>query len=713
MVSTLGRFSSVFVVVAAIGCLIHGASVEADGQEAESEQMREHSQPKLLLVAELKSSFQIPMLARRSGQTFEQAADAARKKDWSRAEELAKQAVEIAPFLPSNHYNLGCLFALEGKSDEAFSSLEKSVDLGFSDASKLENDADLVSVRGQERFRSLVSKMRDMPRRHLAPTNTTPRVIEQGVAWVGPGNTSWDPSLNVLRTEFAFPASIDAPPVKDYGAVGEKLRKWYQEGTAAGHLGDLYDNCDRDHSNMNYDAFPQLTRVEYETEIRDQVPYGLQLGLFHGGVVLGNSSTAHVGSPFWRSNSRTAYTSAHAVELLYAQYRSNELYVYPEHRDHDVGRDGQGDGFGDVFPANTPYLITSQGSSGSDRAFLEAVACTLAAFRPEVKRRLVEQGLLMPTVQWVFRMANKRVVSREDYLSGVAHPTVFDGTQLNVEKMTDLAHALTPEVLPPWVEIRVVEEDKFQPGRDYFDIGDREKLFDSPCSIARVYRSMTSKRRMVVSAEQSRDPQGKPLKFHWVVLRGDEASIAIKPLNDVGSRAEIVIPFSPRRPIREGEKLESNRTEIGVFADNGEHYSPPAFITWLTLDNEERTYDDQGRIAQVVYRGASDKGHYADPVIDLPKSWVDEYHYDATGACTGWTRTRGDAKEEFNAGGSLIVERDALGRPSVTRDVHYVARARPNRQPPILEQELLSTMSRYRYRDDQDRVGERVVDSVP
>ena len=55
--------------------------------------------------------------------------------------------------------------------------------------------------------------------------------------------------------------------------------------------------------------------------------------------------------------------------------------------------------YGDVYPANTPYVITSQGSSGSDQVFLSAVACTLAAFRPETKELLVRTGTLMPTVQ--------------------------------------------------------------------------------------------------------------------------------------------------------------------------------------------------------------------------------------------------------------------------------------------------------------------------
>jgi hypothetical protein len=32
------------------------------------------------------------------------------------------------------------------------------------------------------------------------------------------------------------------------GELGELLRKWQQEGTAAGNVGDWYDNRDRGHS---------------------------------------------------------------------------------------------------------------------------------------------------------------------------------------------------------------------------------------------------------------------------------------------------------------------------------------------------------------------------------------------------------------------------------------------------------------------------------
>lgn len=653
------------------------------------------------------SAFQIPRLMRSSGRLFEQAAAAARQQEWKRAEELARQAVAEVPFLPTPHYQLACLLALEGQTEEALNSLTRALELGFADAARMERDSDLQSLRENDKFRRLVQQAQATSSKLIASPTVAPRAVENGVAWVGPANTAWDPQLNVLRTLFIPPAAAaDVVPVKNHGTVGDQLRRWYQEGTAAGNVGDFYDNCDRDHSNLKYSAFPQLARIEYEQEILTEVPFGLQLLLFHGGIVLGNSSTAHVGSPFWRSNPRTAYVSGPAVNLLYAQYRANQLYVYPEHRDHDPGHNGEGDGYGDVFPANTPYLITSQGSSGSDQVFLDALACTLAAFQPLTKKRLSEHGLLMPVLQSIFRRSNKQVEKPEDYLTGVAHPTAFDGKQLNVERMVELAHSLAPDALPPWAELTVVEEEQFEPGRDFFDIGARERLFDTPCAIARVYRSLAARRRIVVSAEGSRDLDGRPLTYHWVVLRGDAEAIGIKRLNEAGSRVEITVPYTPRQPIRAGHALASNRIEIGLFVHNGLHPSPPAFLSWLTLDNEQRTYDRDGRIQQVVYRGATEPGLYADPVIDLPKSWTDDYHYDEAGRLLGWTRSRGTQREEFTADGAVVITRDEQGRPAEARSVRYVARPREERQPPILVQEWGPLRLRYRYADATDRRGE-------
>ena len=86
---------------------------------------------------------------------------------------------------------------------------------------------------------------------------------------------------------------------------------------------------------------------------------------------------AHLGG----SNPRAYYVSFYGTLFLYNQYTRNNLYIYPEHHDHDPGHSGvffpnplnhaiRDEGYGDLYPTNTPYLIISQGSSGSDQPFM-------------------------------------------------------------------------------------------------------------------------------------------------------------------------------------------------------------------------------------------------------------------------------------------------------------------------------------------------------
>jgi len=397
------------------------------------------------------------------------------------------------------------------------------------------------------------------------------------------------------------PDLTSRPITTAQGEVGDLLRKWWKEGTAAGNVGDIYDNRDRAHSQLDLARFPQLRQLDYtEEEIKQGRHWAAQRVILPG-VVFGNSSTsAHprVGG----SNVRMYYTLPKGLEFLYRQYTRNNLYIYPEHRDHDPGRTGPEEGFGDLFPTNTPYVITSQGSSGSDQPFMRAVPLTLAAFRPEVKKQLIEKGFLMPTVQLILRASGKQLKETDDYLTGKAHPTVFEGSLVDEVKMVKMAHDIRLENIPAAIQMRVVEEDVPTPGRDFFEpAGISEKLADTPVVIARIFRGKDRSRRMVVSAAKSIDLNKRPLKYHWVLLRGDPTRVRITPLGDDKSQAEIVVDYQERRPISPGAPLESNRVDIGVFAHNGEYYSAPGFITYFTLDHEARIYDKTGKIVEIGY----------------------------------------------------------------------------------------------------------------
>jgi hypothetical protein len=402
---------------------------------------------------------------------------------------------------------------------------------------------------------------------------------------------------SLQRTAAAGPS--EKPIAANGGEVGRALRKWYAEGTAAGNIGDYYDNRDGGHSDLNIAPYPQLLRVVYtEEEIKNLQHWSLQKKILPF-VTFGNSSTS--ASPEkGGSNVRQYYASPGGLGFLFTQYVRNNLYIYPEHRDHDPGNYGIG-GYGDLLPTNTPYLIASQGSSGSDQSFMKAIPYVLAAFRPEVKKKLIQAGMLMPAIQMILRITGKQLSGPEEYLTGKAHPSVFRGSDVDVKRMVEMAHEITLSTIPPMVALKIMKEDTPIKSVDYFDPEQTEILADTPAVIARIFRSSKHVRKITVSAQESGDLNNRPLKFHWAVLRGDPDRIQIEYLNDARTVAEITVRYFRRAPIAEGSALESNRIDIGVFAHNGAYYSPPAFITFYTLDSEARTYGSDGRPLEIAY----------------------------------------------------------------------------------------------------------------
>ncbi len=603
---------------------------------------------------------------------------------------LADTAVRLSRFSATDHYNLACVLARMGLVDPALGHLERAVARGFDDEAHLLADPDLRALHVHPRFPLLLGRHAPLPAPAGGPptaaeAGVAPASVEDGIAPVGHPNTAWDFEAGVFRSYFEPPPAPGILPVANgLGWIPRHLRSWHAAGTAAGHRGVLYDNRDRGHSVFPDRPFPQLSRLAYaEAAVARGYDLGWQ-GLFqHQGIVVGNSSTANIHPVFWRSQARAALTAPDGPARLHSQYRSNHLYVYVEHADHDPGRDGEGGGHGDVFPANTPCLLVAQGSSGADQPFLEAVLATLAAFPPETRDRLEAGGLLMPTVQRLLRLASVGG-DREAYLSGRAHPTVFSAGALRPKAMVELAHGLAPDALPPLASLRAVEEEDggLRPGYG------SERLFDTPSAIARVFRTAGPSRRLVLSAQDSVDPQGGPLVYHWRILRGDPGKIAIRPRRADWAVVEIEIGHHGRLPTEPGSRLESGRVDIGLFVENAAQLSTPAFFTTLFLDNETRLHGPGGRLESIDFTDPETRYHYADPLIDPAKAWRDVFHYDERGHLSGWTRHRESGEvEEFDAAGRLVLARGAGGRPTTIREVRYAIRQDPSGQTrPWVEQ---------------------------
>ncbi len=435
-------------------------------------------------------------------------------------------------------------------------------------------------------------------------------------------------STYAVEPSSASPRPPQLPVVGEHQKTPEfkLLAQWWAEGTAAGNTGDGYQNMDGGHSRLDLKMLPQITAItpqRPQSKATPTVDDDGDLGKVETGandsvsVVVGNSSTR---GP--RSHSLNLVAERNGFLQAYKEYyRGNKLIIIPSVADYHAQSEGI-QGIGDVYAAQCPYLITSQGASGTDQPFVRAAFLTLASFRPEVKKELVKTGLVMPAFQWCLRQSFMNVKTRDDFLTWRAHGPVMVGRRdpgqlydmgfraayprgdMNIDyvKMVTLAHNLTPDTIPPLIQLRIEEEDfSGNPGEGHCDAGLSERLQDSPCAIARVLRTAAFKRRMVVNVRETINPGQRPLRYRWVLLQGDPTKVNISPLDVFGSRAEIQVEYFEKFKIHEGSEIVSCRADIGVFAEDGQTLSVPGFISFYTIPFECRTYGAQGRLKELAY----------------------------------------------------------------------------------------------------------------
>jgi tetratricopeptide (TPR) repeat protein len=74
--------------------------------------------------------------------------------------EAAKYYQKAVELRPNGHdyYNLGCAYAKSGAKDKAFEAIDKSLELGYASKQLIQNDSDLVSLREDARFKSLLER---------------------------------------------------------------------------------------------------------------------------------------------------------------------------------------------------------------------------------------------------------------------------------------------------------------------------------------------------------------------------------------------------------------------------------------------------------------------------------------------------------------------------------------------------------------------------
>lgn len=471
-----------------------------------------------------------------------------------------------------------------------------------------------------------------------------PAVIVDGIAPVTASNTRRDPMTGATEVLLLpEPGRENLPVVNPANSSAEAglLRRLNAAGNAAGLSNVIYDNRDRGHSDLNREAFPQISRTQYGDAFLSRKQNNGVAGQFKFSLpTIGNSSTALTRGPIARSLGRLALGDQASAMRSYRLYASNQMYVYPEHKDYDPET-------GDRLFASVPYFMLSQGSSYRDQPFVLALMWATSALKPATFDKLVELNLLAPTLQMILRRTLAGVRSDADYMTGRAHPPVFRPKQLRRSAAVSFANSIEPDTIPPMVELTVLSDFDARPGLNYLAGNIGEVLFHTPSAIARAWRSFEYSRRITVSAANTVDPNGRSLRFHWTVLQGVREKVQITPRDEIGTVVDIDIEWHDRFALSATNPMTSPRLDIGVFADNGVHTSAPAMISVVFPTFQERDYrpDANGKmlLRSLSYSPTSPDDAYADPRIWPTAALHDELKRDQSGAIVGVTRTATDS----------------------------------------------------------------------
>ena len=652
--------------------------------------------------------FDMPGLHLRHLQLLAQMDASHEQKDYVTMESASLEGLELGTADELWAYNLACALALQGKTQEALAALDRAIAAGFLDTEHSAQDPDLASLRGTEAFKARVERM---ARLSEAPETVTNRLVAlapdtaQTVMQTA-SNTLWSFQTGLFHT-FIDLARTNPPPAAAYrGPEASAINAWLSAGAASGAAGVLYVNRDNGMQPLDIARYPGLTRLGYSQEMIDRrLNIGLPNTLFaleNSGLlapVIGHSSMGYLHSPYWRSQPRAVCGDPRQATLQSIFLLGNQLFFYPAYGDYDLHT-------GDLFPANLPYFIAVAGPSNAERPFLETAAAALAALRPETRAELSRTGLLMPTLNMLFRASQRTLKDPRDYLTGVAHPPVFQALNLDTARLVRMAHALTTNDLPPLVLLGVRRETQMIPDRDFFDGVRSEQLFDTPLAVARVFRGTARTRTLELQAQCKRSNA----RLHWVVLQGDPAKILFAPNPTNNALMTLTVAYhSPFEvPLGEKQSILTARVDIGVIAETATTFSMPSIVSFFFLGNEQRTYTTDGKIQSVDYTLAQTE--YTDPLLSYTRQWKDVYQYDAQGNQTGWQRFRsGMEKESFTPYGHRIVARDARGRVLKAHVVHYlprrIRRDETNEGLPDLAQTDDNLEVTYRYASDSDLAG--------
>lgn len=152
------------------------------------------------------------------------------KADYDKALEIAGKMHDARPDDVAAIYNIACLHCLKGEKSKAYEWLEKAVDTGYDDAYHLQTDSDFRTLRGEDRFRKIVRRVRAHDRgdpEARLPGKPSREKDEdrdeknedddaEAPAKPGPGRQDMDESERIEKVQALTQKLIEASEEKDY-----------------------------------------------------------------------------------------------------------------------------------------------------------------------------------------------------------------------------------------------------------------------------------------------------------------------------------------------------------------------------------------------------------------------------------------------------------------------------------------------------------------
>lgn len=346
----------------------------------------------------------------------------------------------------------------------------------------------------------------------------------------------------------------------------ERINAWYRSGECAGLVQDAFRSFDDGHSNLRARAYPQL---RFENPIPSLANPGGDI--FRPRITFGVQSFGADGKSVIEARTRSVFRDffEHGGEVPPFQqafrifYENNFMFAAPAA--------GSFNDNGDQFSCLSPFYLHAIGTSGSDAELLKPLVIASAALPPDLKTRMLRQGLLVPTLMNLFKSHIKGdLLSPESHVPAYALPPEadhnYEGPAPFLDGLLHAAHDL--KHIPPVCRIRLEDlavergQNQQSDGELYFE--------DNTYAIAGALRPGQA---FVVSLDLrfSWTDENRPiLSYVASVLRGNAT---IESLNNDGSRISVRIPWSTTN------NSTDLRTDVLLLVNDGTYYSAPAYIS--------------------------------------------------------------------------------------------------------------------------------------